>query len=661
MPLVRLDKLSLNFGTHIILDEVNFALKKGNRVGLLGRNGSGKTTLMKIIAGTVVADGGERWLRPGVEVAWLEQSLPEADTQTVYDMVAGGLAEVGDLLAQYHHLIADYEHADMSKLEQVQSQLEAKDGWSLGQKVDTVISQLQLPADKSMSELSGGWRKRVALARALVREPEFLLLDEPTNHLDIPAIEWLEKQLQDYHGALLLVTHDRTFLQNVVTSIVEIDRGHLYQFEGSFERFLRYREQQLAAEDGANKLFDKKLAEEEVWIRQGIKARRTRNEGRVRALEAMRKERGERRALEGQAKFKLSAAESSGKIVAELTNISHSFSTDGAPDLQVIRDFSTTVLRGDRIGIVGANGAGKSTLLKILLGKLQPSQGKVKLGTKLNVAYFDQLREHLDLEKNLIDNISGGQEFVEIDGKKRHVISYLGDFLFTPDRVRTPAKALSGGEQNRAILAKVFVQPANILVLDEPTNDLDIETLELLEDILLKFSGTVLLVSHDRQFMDNVVTSLMVFEGDGLIKEYVGGYSDWSRMGGSLFSFEDSEVSGSAKQNRSDAGRANDQPIADSHIGEGAVERVSATSKQRKLSYKEQKELDAQPGLIEKLELELSELEAEISDPDFYQNSDGGAANGDRVQEALKQVAATQLLLEHAYRHWEELENLKQS
>ncbi len=643
MPLVRLDKVSLNFGTHILLDEVDFTLKKGTKIGLLGRNGAGKTTFMKVIAGSMQADGGERWLRPGVEIAWLEQSLPEADEQSVYDMVAGGLAEVGELLKQYHHLISDYEHADMTKLERVQNQLEAKQGWSLGQKVDTVITQLQLPADKLMSELSGGWRKRVALARALVREPEFLLLDEPTNHLDVPAIEWLEKQLQEYNGAVLLVTHDRTFLQNVVNKIVEIDRGHLYEFEGSFRKFLDFREQQLANEDRANKLFDKKLAEEEVWIRQGIKARRTRNEGRVRALEALRQQRSERREQPGSASFKLSGAENSGKIVAELDNISHSFE-----DRLVIRDFSTTILRGDRIGIVGANGAGKSTLLKILLGKLEAEQGSVKLGSKLEVAYFDQLREHLDLEKNLIENVSEGQDYIEINGQRKHVISYLGDFLFAPNRIRTPAKALSGGEQNRAILAKVFSKSANMLVLDEPTNDLDIETLELLEDILLKFEGTVLLVSHDRQFMDNVVTSLMVFEGNGIINEYVGGYSDWSRKGGKLVSFEDQNDPSFTEISKQDA-------AADKAT-------VSTTSpvveKPKKLSYKDQRELESLPALIEKLETSQSEIEQLISQPDFYEDKgDGGMS----VQETLKQVADLQAQLDKAYQRWEELESLRNS
>ena len=634
MPLVRLDKVALNFGTHILLDEVDFTLKKGSKIGLLGRNGAGKTTFMKVIAGSMQPDSGERWLRPGVEVAWLEQSLPEADEQSVYDMVAGGLAEVGELLKQYHHMIADYENADMAKLERVQGELEAKQGWSLGQKVDTVITQLQLPADKLMSELSGGWRKRVALARALVREPEFLLLDEPTNHLDVPAIEWLEKQLQEYNGAVLLVTHDRTFLQNVVNKIVEIDRGHLYEFEGTFQKFLDFREQQLASEERANKLFDKKLAEEEVWIRQGIKARRTRNEGRVRALEALRLERGARRELEGSAKFKLNTTESSGKIVAELEDISHSFG-----DRDVIKDFSTTVMRGDRIGIVGANGAGKSTLLKILLGKLTAQQGTVKLGSKLEVAYFDQLREHLDMDKNLIDNVSGGSDYIEINGQNKHVISYLGDFLFAPDRIRTPAKALSGGEQNRAILAKVFSRPANILVLDEPTNDLDIETLELLEDILLKFDGTVLLVSHDRQFMDNVVTSLMVFEGDGKIGEYVGGYSDWARRGGKLFSFEDSEKSSGGPSTK----KLEEKP-------------EPKKAQKKKLSYKEQRELEALPGQIEALEISQAELEKHMSQPEFYDNQDDGEKS---VEKTLKQVAYVQSQLEKTYERWEDLEKLR--
>ncbi len=632
MPLIRLDKVSLNFGTHILLGEVDFQISKGQRIGLLGRNGTGKTTLMKLIAGSIQPDGGERWADPGVQIAWLEQSLPEADNETVYDMVADGLAEVGELLKQYHHLTTDYEQADMAQLEKVQQLLEAKQGWSLSQKVDTVISQLQLPADKKMSELSGGWRKRVALARALVREPDLLLLDEPTNHLDIPAIEWLEKQLQDYHGALLLITHDRNFLENVANEITELDRGHLHKFQGSYQRFLRFREEQLAAEETANKLFDKKLAEEEVWIRQGIKARRTRNEGRVRALEAMRKERSQRRTQQGKAKFETSQGERSGKIVVELTNISHRFENN-----EVINNFSSTVMRGDRIGIVGVNGAGKSTLLKILLGKLEPTEGKVKLGTKLDIAYFDQLREHLDLDKNLIDNVCGGQDFIEINGKRKHAITYLSDFLFTPDRVRTPAKALSGGEQNRAILAKVFSKPANVLVLDEPTNDLDIETLELLEDILLKFEGTVLLVSHDRQFMDNVITSLMVFEGNGKIEEYVGGYSDWVSKGGSLLAVEEQKESTATPVERS--------PIPTKRDSTGEASQSGKQSPNRK-----KKELDKQLKLIERLESKQEELNATMAEPEFYSREQS------EIDKVLEQVRGIQAELEAAYERWEELE-----
>lgn len=635
MPLLKLSKACLNFGTHILLDNVDFQIERGERIGLLGRNGAGKTTLMKVIAGSVQPESGERWLRPNTRVAWLEQSLPEGDDKTVYDMVAEGLAEVGELLSQYHHLISDYENADMAKLQRVQDALEAKQGWSLGQQVDTVISQLDLPADARLSELSGGWRKRVALARALVREPELLLLDEPTNHLDIVAVEWLEKVLQDFHGALLLVTHDRSFLERVANKIAEVDRGHLVEFEGTYQRFLRFREEQLAAEETANKLFDKKLAEEEVWIRQGIKARRTRNEGRVRALEAMREKRSQRRVQQGKANFAASQGERSGKLVAELTNVTQRFG-----DNTVIENFSTTVMRGDRIGLVGVNGAGKTTLLRIILGDLAPTEGKVKLGTNLQVAYFDQLRAHLDPEKNLIDNICGGQEFIEINGKRKHAISYLGDFLFAPDRVRTPAKALSGGEQNRAILAKVFSRPANILVLDEPTNDLDIETLELLEEILLQFEGTVLLVSHDRQFMDNVVTNLMVFEGNGVIDEFVGGYSDWTRAGNSLADLE--EKSTAQTSGKSDAEKA--QPAGES------TPAAKDSAGKKKLSYKDKRELEQQLQRIDQLESKQEALQEKIADPAFY--------SGDKqdIDATLKEVAEVQQQLEEAYQRWEALE-----
>ncbi|RZO76785.1 MAG: ATP-binding cassette domain-containing protein [OM182 bacterium] len=632
MPLLRLDKVSLNFGSHILLDEVDFQITKGQRIGLLGRNGAGKTTLMKIIAGSMQPESGERWLRPGTSLAWLEQSLPEADQETVYDMVAGGLSEIGDLLKRFHHLSALGGDTDMTELEQVQALLEAKQGWNLGQKVDTVIDQLKLPADEPMAQLSGGWRKRVALARALVREPELLLLDEPTNHLDIPAIEWLEQALKNYTGALLLVTHDRSFLENVANEIVEIDRGHLYQFEGSYQRFLRFREEQLAAEETANKLFDKKLAEEEVWIRQGIKARRTRNEGRVRALKAMREQHRQRRTQQGTASFEASQGDRSGKLVVDLDQVSHSFD-----DKQVIKDFSTTVIRGDRIGLVGVNGAGKSTLLKILLGQLEPTAGKVKLGTRLEIAYFDQLREQLDLDKDLIDNICGGQDFIEINGKRKHAISYLNDFLFTPERVRTPAKALSGGEQNRAILAKVFSKPANVLVLDEPTNDLDIETLELLEDILIKFEGTVLLVSHDRQFMDNTVTSLMVFTGEGHIEQHVGGFTDWTRSGGSLQEIQQQLAA------KAEPATKKEKPKR--------VQEPQDKQADNKESHRKKKALEKLMRSIEKLESQAEALEGKMAEEGFY------SQDQQRIDAVLKESADNKENLEAAYAEWESLEN----
>ena len=636
MPLIRLDKVSINFGTQVILEEVNLSIKRGEKLGLLGRNGTGKSTLMKLIANDIQADGGERWLRSGTKVSWLEQNLPLGDKLTVYDMVASGLEKTGELLKRYHHLIANYSNETMNELEVVQDQIEAVDGWIIGQKIDTVITQLQLPSDQLMSSLSGGWKKRVALARALVVEPDLLLLDEPTNHLDIPTIEWLEKWLQSYNGAILLVTHDRSFLQNVATNIAELDRGALYQFDGSFEKFLIFREQQLAAEETANKLFDKKLAEEEVWIRQGIKARRTRNEGRVRALESLRNARSERRVQSGNATFEVQSASNSGKIVAELTDVSQSFDNN-----TIIDNFSTTIVRGDRIGLVGPNGVGKSTLLKIILGELEPSKGSVRLGTKLEIAYFDQLRLELDLEKNLIDNICGGQEYIQVNGKSKHAITYLGEFLFTPDRVRTPAKALSGGEQNRAILAKVFSKSANVLVLDEPTNDLDIETLELLEELLMKFNGTVLLVSHDRKFMDNVVTSTMIFSESGKVVEYVGGYSDWVRKGGSL--------SESEKILKKDKGNSSKIKSRDSEANTS----LSIETKKEIISYKEQRELQNLPKSIEKLEATKNSLEKLISASDFYNNENL------MIQKTLKDLSDLQTKLDTTYQRWEELENLK--
>lgn len=637
MELVRLDKISLSFGTQVLFDMIDLSLKKGDKVGLLGRNGTGKTTLMKIIAGTISADSGEFWLRQGAEVAWLEQSLPNTDNKTVYEVVATGFSEIGELLSRYHHLISNYHQDNSTELSEIQSQLDSRQGWSIDQKIDSIISQLGLPKNQMMSELSGGWRKRVAIARTLVREPALLLLDEPTNHLDIPTIEWLEKKLQEYNGTILTITHDRRFLQNISNTIIELDRGNLYQFEGSFEKFLYFKDKQLEDQEKANKLFDKKLAQEEVWIRQGIRARRTRNEGRVRALETMRNERSDRRDIIGDSSFKINNADNSGKIVVDLTDVTHGFNNS-----VVVNKFSTRIQRGDRIGIVGSNGAGKSTLVKILLGKIQPDTGDVKFGSKLEFAYFDQLREHLDLEKNLIDNICGGQEFVEINGIKKHSISYLNDFLFTPERTRTPAKALSGGEQSRAILAKLFTQPANVLVLDEPTNDLDMETLELLEELLIKFNGTVILVSHDRQFMDNVVTNLMVFEGNGMVEEYVGSYSNWLEAGGKMIPFEDNITTSFDTKGKSNKSSSRTKDL------DKVIRR-----KNKKLSYKEKFELEQQPLLIEKFESQIAKLDRVTSSPGFYDQ------DIEKVKQILSEITQLQSLVSIAYKRWDELEKIK--
>jgi ATP-binding cassette subfamily F protein uup len=626
MPFLKLSKVSLHFGTHVLLDNIDYAMRKGDRIGLLGRNGAGKTTLLKIINDEITPESGDRWVRAGIRIAYLDQDLPHADDQDVYDVVAHGLAGVGDLLAQYHHAILE---GNMQALERVQQELEAEDGWRLQQRVETVISQLQLPAEVKMATLSGGWRRRVALGQALVSEPDILLLDEPTNHLDIPAIEWLEKQLQAYKGIVMFITHDRAFLQKVANTIVELDRGHLLAWEGDYAGFFKFREQQLKAEERENALFDKRLGEEEKWIRQGIKARRTRNEGRVRALKAMREERRQRREQPGRADFGMETAQRSGKNVVELEHVSKSFG-----EILVIDDFSTLIKRGDRIGIVGANGAGKSTLIKILLGELPPDAGTVNMGTKLEIAYFDQLRVHLDPEKTLIDNVCGGQDFIELQGRRRHAISYLGEFLFAPDRVRMPVKALSGGEQNRAILAKLFSKPANLLVLDEPTNDLDVETLELLEEILLDFDGTVLLVSHDREFMDNVVTSIIVLEGQGKVSEYVGGYSSWVSKGGELVS---QELKGA-------------RVAAEEQDAVPNASKPAEPARTRKLSYQEQRELEALQVTIEQLEFRQAEIEAEMVADGFYQQDHAA------VKVITDQLESTRSELDLAYTRWEELE-----
>ncbi|WP_288477557.1 ATP-binding cassette domain-containing protein, partial [uncultured Pseudomonas sp.] len=608
----------------------------GERVCIIGRNGTGKSSLLRIVKGEQQADDGEVWRAPALKIGELPQELPRADDRSVFDVVAAGLAGVGELLAEYHHLTQDTSgELDMERLMHVQQELEARDGWRLQQLVESTLSRLQLPAEKTLAELSGGWRRRVLLAQALVAEPDLLLLDEPTNHLDIGAIAWLEDALRGYPGAVLFITHDRAFLQALATRILELDRGNLIDWQGDYASFLVHKEQQLAAEETANALFDKRLAQEEVWIRQGIKARRTRNEGRVRALKAMRNERSERRERQGKANLLLETADKSGKqvILAEHMSYAH---PGGEP---LIRDLTLLIQRGDRIGLLGPNGSGKTTLLKLLLGDLQPTAGKIQYGTKLEIAYFDQLRLQLEPEKTVIDNLAEGREFITINGQDRHVLSYLGDFLFSPQRARTPVKALSGGERARLLLAKLFSKPANLLVLDEPTNDLDVETLELLEEVLLSFEGTVLMVSHDRAFLDNVVTSTLVFEGEGRVREYVGGYQDWLRQGGSPRLL--------GVQTREDSKPA---PAKAEPVPAAAPVAAAAAPAKRKLSYKEQRELDALPGAIETAEIELEALQTAIADPGFYQ------LPNEVTQAKLARMDALQAELDRLIERWAELE-----
>jgi len=634
MSLIELKKANLQYGTQILLDGIDLSIDKGQRVCLIGRNGAGKSSLLKVITGDVVLDGGEVWRKPELRVARLEQDLPEAETLSVYDVVASGLPEAGKVLAEYHQCLEQEPH-DMDRLGRLQQAIDDCDGWTLQQRVDTIITRLQLPADKLMSQLSGGWRRRVALAKALVVDPDVLLLDEPTNHLDILAIEWLEKQILEFQGAVVFITHDRAFLQSLATHIVELDRGHIRSWKGDYASFLEFREQQLAEEARHNALFDKRLAEEEVWIRQGIKARRTRNEGRVRALKSMRDERGDRRERLGNVNLNLSSSGLSGKLVAELSHVSHGWS-EGL----VVRDLNSVVVRGDRIGFIGPNGVGKSTLLKIILGELTPNEGSVKYGTKLEVAYFDQLRDQLNLEKSAVDNVSEGRDSIEINGQPRHIISYLSDFLFTGERARTPLKALSGGERNRVLLAKLFSKPSNLLVLDEPTNDLDVETLELLEEVLGKFDGTVLLVSHDRAFLDNVVTSTYAFEGNGLVREYIGGYEDWLRQGGRW-------PQAGASSNAPDTAGNEVQAVVEAPVVEKPV-KASAT----KLSYKLQRELEKLPAVIDKTEKKISDLETEMGGADFYQRPQA------EVSSTLDQLGQLQAELEVHYSRWDELESM---
>lgn len=609
MPLLSLEKISLAYGLKPLLDEVTFNIEEGEKIALVGRNGEGKSSLMKVLAGLQEADSGERNPEDGLVIGYLDQKLPERNSETVFDRVAMGLPRAGALLKEFHQLSqGSLEGADLERFTHLQSEMEEQDAWSLQQRVDTVLSRFELLPDVRMDALSGGWRRRVMLARTLVAEPRLLLLDEPTNHLDIPAIEWLEGFIESYHGSMVVITHDRRFLSHIVNRVIELDRGKLYSHTGSYDSYLAQREKRLADEAREQALFDKKLAEEEAWIRQGIKARRTRNEGRVRALKALRVERQDRREVQGKASLSLESAAQSGKKVVEINSLG--FGYDGQSS--IIRDFSFTLMRGDRVGILGGNGAGKSTLIKLMLGDLEPVSGTVTLGTKLNIAYFDQLREGLDPGKTVQDNISEGREFIEINGKQKHIIGYLGEFLFPPARCRTPVSALSGGETNRLLLAKLFSKPANLLVLDEPTNDLDRETLELLEERISDFEGTLLVVSHDREFLEQVVTSVLAFEGQGHIGEYVGGYDDWVRQGKG---FVDCRITDDRKT-PSEVAPADQRP----EITAGQTATGTASKKPRKkLSYKLQRELDALPGEIEALETELEAQRETVNDPGFYQ------------------------------------------
>jgi ATP-binding cassette subfamily F protein uup len=601
MPYITLDKASLAFGHVALLDHVDFQLDEGERVGLIGRNGGGKSSLLKVLAGQEALEDGTLWRQSTARICYVSQE-PELDAEaTVFDEVARGLGELHRLITDYHHLShqlaepdADYDKL-LEAMQPLQTALEAQDGWSVQARIETAIDKLGLDADAVIGSLSGGVRKRVALAQALVAEPEVLILDEPTNHLDFASIEWLEGLLNEFRGSVLLVTHDRRFLDNVATRIVELDRGQLASFPGNFAAYQKIKERMLADEAVVNAKFDKVLAQEEVWIRQGIKARRTRNEGRVRRLEALRLERAARREKVGKVEMNLDAGDRSGKLVAELTHVSKSYG-----DRRLINDFSCRIQLGDKIGLLGPNGAGKSTLLKIILGELKPDSGDVKLGTKISVAYFDQLRAQLDDEATLADTISQGSDFIEIGGQKKHVISYLGDFLFAPERARSPVKSCSGGERNRLLLARLFTQPANVLVLDEPTNDLDIETLELLEELLANYEGTLFLVSHDRSFLDNVVTQVIAFEGDGKLMEYVGGYEDWVRV--KQFEAKNRVVPAAVPRQDNKP-----EPVKAKPAG--------------KLSFKEQKELDEIPRRIEALEREQEDIAAALGSGTLFRDN----------------------------------------
>ncbi len=628
MPLVTLDHVSIAYGHIPLLDDASLQVEAGERVCVIGRNGTGKSTLLQILSGDQTPDSGSVWRQPEIGVARLVQDVPLSSNRPVFDVVAEGLGNLGELVAAYHHAAVEVAergtNISLDKLGRLQHELEERDGWRLEQRVETVLDRLGLPAEAIVDSLSGGWRRRVLLARALVAQPQLLLLDEPTNHLDIEAMIWLEEFLKTYAGAVVFVTHDRVFLQNLATRIVELDRGTLTSWPGDYATFLRRKEEWLASEAAQNNTFDKRLAEEEVWLRQGIKARRTRDEGRVRALLAMRQERAARRAQVGNVRLQAEIGERSGRLVFEAGDISKSFG-----DKVVVRDLSLRVMRGDRVGLIGPNGSGKTTLLRLLIGELTPDTGDVKRGANVQVAYYDQQREQLDPQRTVFDTVGDGNDTVTVNGRTQHVHGYLRDFLFPPERAYARVQTLSGGERNRLVLARLFTQPANVLILDEPTNDLDIETLELLESYLIEWPGTLLLVSHDRAFIDHVVTSTLVFEGGGQVQEYVGGYEDWLRQRGTR------EIATKAQPER--AARPTVAP--------------ATVATRKKPTYREQRELEQLPAQIEALEREHAQLTASITDPLFYRQP------ADSIAHTLARLEALTHELHAAYARWDELDS----
>ena len=632
MALVTLRALSLGFGGPKLLDGADFQLERGERVCILGRNGEGKSTLLKILAGELTPDSGEVALQQGLVVAAMPQEVPVGLQGDVFDIVASGLGEPARLLQRHHHLSLACEHGDndaCSALGDLQADMDAHDSWTLQQRVEEILSRMELDGAAALDSLSGGRKRRVLLAQALVQQPDVLLLDEPTNHLDVASIQWLENFLAAYNGTVVFISHDRAFLDRVATRVVELDRGRLRSFNGGFSQYMAEKPQLLEAEAKQNALFDKKLAEEEVWIRQGIKARRTRNEGRVRALIALRRERADRRERIGSAAIAVQEAEKSGRLVLDIRNLTLRFG-----ERTLVRDFSASIMRGDKIALIGENGVGKTTLVRALLGEIPAQGGSVRQGTKLEVAYFDQLRNQLDEDKSVLDNIAGGSDWIEVNGERKHALAYLQDFLFTPQRARTPVRALSGGERNRVLLARLFSRPANLLVMDEPTNDLDVETLELLEERLDAWKGTLLLISHDRAFVDNVVTGCWAFMGDGRVEEFVGGYSDWLRQ----------------TANRAPTVPAKEKSVPP-HTPNVKENNEKPGSPRRKLSYNDQRELAAMPDRIAALEAEQTALQARINDPTIFTRDPDGALA------ATERLAAIEEELLNLLERWTALES----